>query len=206
MDDFFCFKGSWLRSTMVGFLDGLCDYMCAGDAGEFWKIENLFASTTLGAVVPLIASSLTCVAVIVLWRNSSSTNKTGYYYRRQLIINDPSGETSTEDCGYEESKASLQDHEDNGFATSASVPLLGNYSNGNGAMVDFPESESKAYVDCDSVDGRGITLKKGTGVHWLKLLLNAVQVAFRLSVAGNDFVDRNADDPYKCEYKSRTTS
>lgn len=190
---------------MVGFLGGLCNYS-SGEAADFWKIENLCALTTLGAVVPLVVSILTCVAVTALWRNSSSTNKTDYYYRRELSINDPSRETSMEDCGYEESKASFhQHHEDCSFATSASAPLLGNYSNGNGAMVDFPESGSKLSADCDnSADGQGITLKKGTGVHWFKLLLNFVQVAFHLSVAGHNLVDGNADDPYKCEYTRMT--
>lgn len=189
----------------MGFLDTLCDY----DAGEaevswssFWRLENTCALTTLGAAVPFVISVLICVAVISRYRanssKSSSSNKMGYY--RQLNINDSSGETSSVlGGGNEESKDGRLHHEDGGFATSALEPLLGNHSNGDVVMVDSPESVVEAGTDCDGVGSRGTTPKKGTGVHWLKLLLYWSQAAFHLSVGCYDLFDGHADDPYKCE-------
>lgn len=190
----------------MGFLDRLCDY----DAGEaevswssFWRLENTCALTTLGAAVPFVISVLICLAVISLYRArssiSSSSNKMAGCYR-QLNINDPSGETSSVvGGGNEESKDTRLHHEDSGFATSALEPLLGNHSNGDVVMVDSPESVVEAGTDCDGVGGRGTTPKKGTGVHWLKLLLYWSQAAFHLSVGCYDLFDGHTDDPYKCE-------
>ena len=189
----------------MGFLDSLCDYD-DGEAevswGSFWRIENLCALTTLGAVVPLLFAGLTCVAVTVLWARSSSTTSTtrNKTYHRQLNINDPAGGTSssTEGGGFEESKNSSQQEDNNGFAASASEPLLGNHraaTNGD-LSRDLPSEYGELPGDAE---GRG-TPKKGTGVHWLKLLLYWFQISYHLGVALADLVDGHADDPYKCEF------
>lgn len=49
-------------------------------------------------------------------------------------------------------------------------------------------------------DGRGKIRKKGNALHWFKLLLYWLQMAYYVSVGGYDLIDGHADDPYKCEF------
>lgn len=169
----------------MGFLDGLCDY--EADEAEvswhsFWRVQNLCSLTTLGAAIPCLVALLTLISVVAQsglspaaggGDNGSATSK------RQLNLNDNGG-------GHEESKGGEHD-ELNGFEASATEPLLG---------------RDGARGDDDDDDGVGLR-KKGTGLHWAKLLLYWMQAFYHLSVGAYDLVDGHADDPYKCECGAR---
>lgn len=171
----------------MGFLDGLCDYNSDEEQvswHSFWRLEGQCSVVTLGAAVPCAAALLTCLALLIQWARSTSSLHRG---------KTPAGHRHTGGAvgagggaGYEESKG----HEDgNGFADSATEPLLGAGAINGG---DHGLAEGG--------DSSGVVIpKKGTGVHWLKLLLYWIEVLYYLSVGGFDLVDGHADNPYKCE-------
>lgn len=182
----------------MGFLDGLCDYN--GDEEQvswhsFWRLEGQCSIVTLGAAVPCITALLTCLALLIQWVRSTSSS--GSLNGDKTPGNRPNGGAigAGDGAGYEESKGN---EHGNGFADSAAEPLLGVAGAINGG--------GHAVAGGDGRDGEGerVVPKKGTGVHWLKLLLYWLQVFYYLSVGCYDLVDGHADDPYKCESERKT--
>ena len=122
------------------------------------------------------------------------------------------------DSGHEESKGggghdSSTDNED--FMSSATEPLLASSAAGTSTSYRTDEEDTDD-VDAEEEGGRGggrnggrargpgrERAKKGTGVHWVKLLLYWVQAGYHLCMGGFFLVDGRADDPYKCECRHR---
>ena len=141
----------------------------------------------------------------------------------QSSLND-AGSGGSNDSGREESKGGGgpdDDTEDNveDFMSSATEPLLSSAA-GTSSSDRTDEQESAPDDDDDDDDdddgdggaggggggGRGRARgpgrelpKKGTGVHWVKLLLYWAQAGYHLCMGGYFLVDGRADDPYKCE-------
>ena len=142
----------------------------------------------------------------------------------QSSLND-AGSGGSNDSGREESKGGGgpdDDTEDNveDFMSSATEPLLSSAA-GTSSSDRTDEQESAPDDDDDDDDddngdggaggggggGRGRARgpgrelpKKGTGVHWVKLLLYWAQAGYHLCMGGYFLVDGRADDPYKCEF------
>lgn len=131
----------------------------------------------------------------------------------QSSLND-AGHGYGHDSGHEESKGgghdSSTDNED--FMSSATEPLLSSTAGTSSSYRTDDEEETT--TDEDSVGGRNNggggggrargpgkeRPKKGTGVHWVKLLLYWAQAGYHLCMGGYFLVDGLADDPYKCEW------
>lgn len=198
----------------MGFLDGLCDY----DDGEadiswstFWRLQNLCSLTTLGAVVPCVAALVASILCLVTTRwatasssSQSSANNNGSKLDNphQRSLNDAGASSAT--SGREESKGEEEELHDD-FSASASEPLLGfGRANQQEGSSGLRGEVSERFGDGDEEEEARLgTPKKGTGVHWLKLLLYWTQAAYHVSVGAYDLVDGHADDPYKCEYEYR---
>lgn len=181
----------------MGFLDGLCDYdddEAVVTWSSFWRLESLCSLTALGAAAPFLAALLTFCAVLALWSSSSTANhetKRSYQHLNG----------STNDGGREEAKGG----DGQSFADSSSAPLL-NAEDRSDNEYDEDEEEGESeegeerYFSRGGRAGKAKRSKKGTGVHWLKLLMYWTQAAYHLGVGTFDLVDGRADDPYKCEY------
>lgn len=184
----------------MGFLDGLCDY----DEGEaevswssFWRLENLCALNTLGSVVSFLAALVSCIAITAQWYSAKSATRSKKGYQG---LNGGSLANGHGVGGREESKGNARDDEDE-FGVTASEPLLNGIHRSSHA--DLLVDDDDDYYDDHQAwtkkgDARG-TAKKGTAVHWLKLLLYWLQAFYHLGVGTYDLVDGHADDPYKCE-------
>lgn len=188
----------------MGFLDGLCDYdddEAVVTWSSFWRLESLCSLTTLGAAAPFLAAVLTFCAVLAQWRSTSSTTRNGTkrgYQHLNGSTNDNGG------GGREEAKGG----DGQSFADSASAPLLNGEDRSDDEFENGGEEEDTEGEEEESYAGRRKRTmkqsKKGTGVHWLKLLMYWTQAAYHLGVGAFDLVDGHADDPYKCEFFVRT--
>ncbi|CBJ26643.1 conserved unknown protein [Ectocarpus siliculosus] len=196
----------------MGFLDGLCDSP-DGEAKfswhDFWRLDNVCSLTTLGAVVAGLVALLSFVAMLVHYGCSSSggggCRATGYANKLWNGVNDGGGR--------EETKGNdADDYGGGNFASSAAEPLLaGHDSSAAGAGGDGDDIANSFFGvvaattdendhEAGKVGGAGgkKTPKKGTGVHWLKLLLYWIQAGYHLSVGAFTLVDGHADNnPYK---------
>lgn len=201
----------------MGFLDGLCDM----DPGEkiswssFWRLNGLCSVTTLCAAVPCIyAASTTLILLLQTYvcKADDGDNDSLGGLKRNKFEGDGSlngfAAGGDRNGGHEEAKG--ENGEDgNGFIDNATEPLLGRGNHGHelgtnragragarGGGDDIDDEEQ--FVDGE--DGKkGRIAKKGTGVHWLKLLLYSLQILYHLSSGGFFLVDGHADYPYKCE-------
>lgn len=195
----------------MGFFDGLCDSP-DGEAEvswhDFWRLDNVCSLTTLGAVVAGLVALLSFLAMLVQYRCCSSggacRGANGYANKLWNGVGDGGGR--------EETKGSHADDYDGGdFASSAAEPLLAGRDSSAGAGGDDDIANSFFGVmaitdendnEAGKVGGGGKkTPKKGTGVHWLKLLLYWIQAGYHLSVGAFTLVDGRTDNnPYKCEF------
>lgn len=200
----------------MGFLDGLCDSP-DGEAGfswhDFWHLDNVCSLTTLGAVVAGLVALLSFVAMLVQYgcsSNGGGCRTTGYANKLWNRVSDGGGR--------EETKGSHADDYGGGnFASSAAEPLLAGHDSSAAAAGAGGDGDDiansffgvmAATTDENDNEARKVggaggkkTPKKGTGVHWLKLLLYWIQAGYHLSVGAFTLVDGRADNnPYKCEF------
>ena len=189
----------------MGFLDGLCDY--ADDEAvvtwsSFWRLQSLCSLTTLGAAASFLAAVGTLFAVLAQWSTSSTTrNGTKREYQHLNGSTNDNG-----DGGREEAKGG----DGQSFAASASAPLLNEEDRSDDGFEygDDDDDDDEGQREESYRGGRkrrSRQSKKGTGVHWLKLLLYWTQAAYHLGVGAFDLVDGHADDPYKCKFLVRTS-
>ncbi|CAM9318351.1 unnamed protein product, partial [Discosporangium mesarthrocarpum] len=155
----------------MGFLEGLCDEDISWS--QFWTFKGECSVSIIGSVVPFLYAVVLAIVVFGMWLASSRGGSRSRVGRGFLGADESLNRFLDKGEGEEESKGN-----------GADSPLLGH----NRGELPFHAER-----------GEGIekTFKKGTSLHFGKLLLYSLQVSYHLGVGGYDLVDGHADDPYK---------
>ena len=180
----------------MGFPNDICGNG-DGEAGVTWSsflgMKSLCSLTTLGAAASFLAALLTFCAVLALW----SSSPTGSYgaKRNYQEFTEPK-----RDSGWDKPK---KGGDDKSVTDSSFAPALNTEDRSDDEYDHEEDEEGESEESYARRRGRGAMAKqgkKGTGVHWLKLLLYWTQAAYHIGEGALDIGDAEPDDPYKCEF------
>ena len=197
----------------MGFLDGLCDL--PDDADMSWRsfllLKDVCSLTSLGAVASGLVALLSFFVMLVqyrLYRRRVGRRPGGRGGAKSDVDNGPkrlpprssvNNSNGGGDGGREESKGRHADYDDDDdddyeFMSRATEPLL------SSSADDRDDTEEEEEEEWERSRGGGSkTAKKGTGVHWAKLLLYWTQAAYHLGMGAFYLVDGRTNEPYQCE-------
>eukprot|EP00903_Cladosiphon_okamuranus_P011464 g10798.t1 len=207
-------------STAMRFLHGLCDL--PEDTEVSWRsflhLEDVCSLTTLGALASGALALLALITVLLQYcacRGRRSRRLSSRSSSKGAAVADdvPDGGKLAQgslgdagrDSGHEESKGHDSNADSDDFMSSATEPLLSSAAGTSSSYrTDFDEDTTTSDDEEGGGGGRGRARgpgkerpKKGTGVHWLKLLLYWAQAGYHLCMGAYFLVDGRADDPYK---------
>lgn len=201
----------------MGFLDGLCDLPDDAEPitwPSFLRLETVCSLTAVGAAASGVLALLSFFAVLI--QRCLNRPRGGRRRGAGKGANGNGGpskplapRSSLNDNGTEESKGGRDDvdeDDDEEFMSRATEPLLSSsggdrdYAEDSELEDEYDEEEEEEEAGEWSRGGKGgKTAKKGTGVHWAKLLLYWAQASYHLGLGAYYLVDGRATEPYQCE-------